>query len=177
MDAAKLDFLDHIVDSHQFLSLNRERSPAFMRAINVLFPDFDPWNSDPVLEAFQQQIKLTLCALGNARRSKIGQKEVSFLAFSLPKILPRQFRHDTQALKTFVVECVLFQCKSVKVTAEALGVLQTIFEALQDGVVTSTTLGGRRKLRLESPNGVTREIIVMDWDTVGTVEDDDAEVF
>jgi hypothetical protein len=69
----------------------------------------------------------------------------------------------------------------VEFTAKALVVLQTIFEALQDGVVTPTTLGGGRKLRLESPNGVTREIIVMDWDAVGIThtagEDDGAEAF
>jgi midasin (ATPase involved in ribosome maturation) len=182
MDTAKLDFLDHIVDRHNLI-LYRDRSPAFIRAITVLFPDFDPWNSDPVLEAFERQIVHTLFVSGHFRRSKIRQKEVSFSAFSLPKILPRQFRHDTQAFKTLLLEYFISQYTTcpVEFTAKALVVLQTIFEALQDGVVTPTTLGGGRKLRLESPNGVTREIFVIDWDafdiTHNADEDDDAEAF
>jgi hypothetical protein len=177
------------VDTHHFslnryhsISSNRYHSPAFIRAVTVLIPDFNHYNGDPVFEAFQQQITLTLRVLLSAWRSKIRQKDIRFLAFSLPKILPRQFRHDTQALKTFILECVLLQRRSiVEFTANALVVFQTIFEALQDGVVTSTTLDGRRKLRLESPNGVTREIIVMDWDAVDIThsagEEDDAEIF
>jgi hypothetical protein len=207
MDATILDFLRHITDG---APANQERSPAYIADIQVLIPDFDPDDGDPVLEAFENQIAHTILVAEyapvleafekqiahtfvvaeNAQRakvgeeSKIGEEHVRLAAgirggFYFPEILPGQFRHSKQAFQNLTLESVRYRCKSEhRFSRDALRVLQTIFEALQDDVITVTTFDGGRKLWLESPIGVAREIFAMDWDAVGIVhEDDDAEIF
>jgi hypothetical protein len=170
LDDTVFDFLHLIGDRPPE---NRDRSPAYVTAIAAIIPDFDPDpdNGHPVLEAFETQIALTkLMAFYTG--FNIGEEEVHLAAgkrgyFSLPAILPGQFRHSSQAFENFALESIRFRCTSnlqvyrgALLSSGALRLLQTIFEALQDGVVTTTTK------RLESPTGVAHEIFAMDWDAV-----------
>jgi hypothetical protein len=206
-DATILDFLRRITDG---APENLDRSPEYITAVQVLIPDFDPDNGDPVLEAFENQIAHTILVAEYApgleafekqiaqtivvaeiaqrstvgEVSKIGEEHVRLAAgirggFYFPAILPGQFRHSKEAFQNFTLESMRFRCKSDhQFSGDALRVLQTIFEALQDDVITVTTFDGGRKLWLESPIGVAREIFAMDWDAVGIIhEEDDAEIF
>jgi hypothetical protein len=162
---------------------------AYVAAITALIPDFDLKEDGPLLDAFNKFIVLTLCVTEHVRLMEIREKAARHAAgklggFSLPTILPVHFRLCTKAFREFTLESFRFRCNTeLRVSPGALCVLQTIFEALQDGVVTPITLEGRDKWRLDSPNGVACEIFVRDLDAVGMYdtdsagEDDDTEDF
>ena len=186
MHATKPDFLRHISHISEHPSRSRGSKPRYVAAIEALDPDFDLHENGPLLDAFETLLGLTLSVTAHVRRGGIGEKAVRHAAgkrggFSLPAILPVQFRLGTKAFRAFTLESIIFRCNSVvRVSPGALSVLQTIFEALQDGVVKPITIDGRDKLRLDSTtNGVACEIFVVDSDAVGmtdsTGEDDDTE--
>jgi hypothetical protein len=186
MQANKRDFL-HLTGRRP--PKDRDRSPAYVTAIEAVIPDKDPYVCTLFLEAFEKLIALTVCVTQHVRLMSAREKAVRHAAgkrggFALPTILPVHFRLCTQAFRAFTLESIAFVCNGRvhPVSCGALSVLQTIFEALQDGVVTPVTLDGRVKLRLDSPtNGVACEIFAMDTDAVGMTdsagEDDDTEDF
>jgi hypothetical protein len=187
MDATKRDFLRLIAGNPP--GTNRNSNPEYEAAIEVLDPHFDPNDDNPFLDAFEMLTMHAVCVTGHVRLVRIQEGAVRHVAgnrgcVSLPPLLPRRFRHNRQAFKTFTLESIIFRCKQViRVSSGALRVLQTIFEALQDGVVSTITLDGRRMLWLQSPNGVAFGVYVMDQDASDITdsdsagEDDDAEVF
>jgi hypothetical protein len=183
MQATKSDFLRHIGYPPPE---NRDRSLAYVRAIEAVDPDLR--ENGPLLDTFEKLLGLTLTVTNHDCLMKIQEKAVRHAVatraggITLPPAIPLvPFRHSTEAFENFVHKSIRFRfTMEVRVDPGALSVLQTIFEALQDGVVTPIELDGRDKLRLHSPtNGVACEIFVNDTDAVGMPdsagEDDDTE--
>jgi len=168
-------FLDRM--SEHYYGPDRETTKAaYSAALVKIIAEPDSEKGLYLRRALEKLVKATLIFMEHGRRMTVTEEDARHAAECLGFTVPEatQFcQHTKSAFHGLVKQCMQHFDTDALLNEKALDILQTVFEALEDGTYTATPTKGGRTLKLESPTGVHAAIFEMDWDETEMEEDED----